>query len=41
MAAQKSNKNAAKNGLLGMVHELTQYDNTFDLPFMQAMLQNT
>lgn len=41
MAAYKNSKNSANSGLIGMVHELTQYDKIFKLDDMQAMLQNT
>ena len=41
MAGVKQNKNVAKNGLIGMVHELTQYSIRIKLTDVQALLTNT
>ena len=39
IAVEKTSLSASSNGLLGMVHELTQYSSTFALTDMQGMLQ--
>ena len=41
MAGVKQNINVSKNGLIGMVHELTQYSTRISLPDIQALLTNT
>ena len=39
IAGEKTSLSASSNGLLGMVHELTQYSSTFALTDMQGMLK--